>query len=1243
MKINSNTYWDSRFNADWEAKMGPGQSRFFARIAIGHLPEWLMTQLRKNASTLVDWGCAQGDGTDEWASYLSARQLTGIDFSSVAIDQATQRYPAIKFFSEDWLSDSDKLKRTYDFVFSSNVIEHFHQPYDILKIISEKARKGVLLLLPYRERDRHDEHFFTFLPENIPLVLPNRFRLIWAKVINCSGIDNTHWTGEQVVLAYADTTWLDCLGLALRDCLVEHEDLNFEKARLRASLAERDIQLADLNLANLQRERELHEKILVMGGGFHEAQRAAIEKTSQQQTYHAAEISCLQVKLQELQDRLLASEHTTKEQIKTYAERERELQEVFREEQKKLFMLERELLNRSRERELVHAAERKELQARIDYLQEALLSVEREKGRQAVALTEQVQNTTNAHAERERAIAEQLRKAEDSSRVWQSAAKTLQIELDSILSSKYWRATAVLRKLIAWKRSAGHGTNEISGVSEEILTMNNDYVTPAATVIRKVEDLLGLYGGQFVSEAYRALLGRPPDEQGYIYYLGRLRRGIHKLRILDQISKSHEAKKFGAKIIGMNSAIIRHTWSHLPFLRLMQPDHERIDCRLSRIENRLFELGEVQFKRSLAESQELKEKQKLGRDNEGASDSRLDHSVKEESRVCSRVDDSLLADDLIIITGVPFDDVGGGQRAAQLARAALRTGRRVIYLYIYKKYDFSREQYVDSAVDILSLIHAHVDDLSPAQLLERVSGKSTLVVELPHPKILPYLEIAKARELRTVFELIDDWETSLGGDWFDREIYARFALESDIVVGTAQLLVQRLVEIGREDARYLPNAANELIFDRYKTYTRPDDLPKNGKRIALYFGSLYGEWFAWDYVIAAGLMCNDLDIVLIGDSPKKTDLPANIHCLGPKRIEELPSYLSFSDMALLPFVPGKITDAVSPIKVFEYLFMGKPVISTDIPEIASYPGVRTAKSAEHFATMCASGSQEPTFCGDDNFIAQNSWFARLDSITESARNPEFKGSVSAIVLIHNNIDIVGRCIETLLRHGKYFLNEIIVVDNASTDGGGKYVEERYPLVRLIRNTVNGCASGRNLASTLATGKFLAFFDSDQWLTSSSCFSEALSILAQDASIGAVGWAAGWFDQSRSDLAGVIADYLPNRGMNAIALERGYRDDIGYLGTGGLFLYGKTFGALDGFDTFYDPTCFEDTDLSFQIKKLGLKICYRDLTGIRHQPHQTTGAGHQSDSYRKLFERNSNYFKSKWQAYPEFFLDYLPSR
>jgi len=601
----------------------------------------------------------------------------------------------------------------------------------------------------------------------------------------------------------------------------------------------------------------------------------------------------------------------------------------------------------------------------------------------------------------------------------------------------------------------------------------------------------------------------------------------------------------------------------------------------------------------------------------------------------------VLEDDLVIIAGVPFDDVGGGQRSAQLARCALKTGRRVTYIHIYKKFDFEVNAYVDSHISIFGLDHFHIDEISPEKLLRCISSNSTLLIELPHPAALPYLKAFSYSGMRTVFELIDDWETSLGGDWFNMGVYRDFVEKAESVVGTARLLVERLRNLGRADALYLPNAANEYIFDKYKNYQRPKDLPADGY-IGLYFGSLYGEWFAWEFLEEAAHNNPGIKFVLIGDRPQREHLPKNIILLGPKQIDELPAYLAYSDFTLLPFTPGKISDAVSPIKVFEYLFAGKPVVSTNLPEINGYPGLIIKNTPAEYSAACAEVVKAD--CGklnalNDNFIWENSWFSRLDKITLKNKKTRFEKSVSVIILIHNNIKIIERTLSSLLCHCTDYIKEIIVVDNCSVDGGAQLVREKFPSVLVVSNPVNGCASGRNLGLQSATGKYISFFDSDQWFTSSSCFDEALSILDRDANVGAIGWAAGWFDASRDDFGGMITDYCPNRGMNAQAIRKGYRSDVAYLGTGGFFARAAVIRSTQGFDVAYDPTCFEDTDMSLQIKDLGLDICYRDLTGIRHQPHQTTSASGGSDAYVKLFKRNADYFREKWKHRSDLFIDY----
>jgi GT2 family glycosyltransferase/glycosyltransferase involved in cell wall biosynthesis len=909
----------------------------------------------------------------------------------------------------------------------------------------------------------------------------------------------------------------------------------------------------------------------------------------------------------------------------------------------------------------------------VKEIRERLRTAELEKT-ELISAANQLQNDLNARiSEQHRVIDALMNRCAEARRIIHSTTTAFFYKFFFVSRREKTRIDLLLNQLADSALAVGpahttdlHRTHLETHSTEQISERTMNSKTNYETTVHSVDDLLELSGNLFIESAYRHVLGRPADISGLHHYLERLRRGTSKESVVAQLRNSREGLSYGSNLPGLEQIVRREKRSRLPLIGSFIQKKQAVG-QLNVIENKVGNVESLLLSSTLQINAKIDE---LASAQHAASqkaarvlrlhDENRQHAATAElpspepvqevwvpanspTQVQSRKYEPIIKEQLVVLTGVPYDDVGGGQRSAQLARCALKAGREVIYIYAYQKYDFVLNKHIESDIEMLGLHHLFIDRITPHGLLDMISSEATIVVEFPHPKILPFLKTARIRGIKTIFELIDDWETSLGGDWFELDVYRQFVRESDVVIGTAKLLVERLHQNGRTDALYLPNAGNEYIFDKYKTFDRPYDIPWRNARRALYFGSLYGEWFGWDYVIESAKVNPDLDILLIGDYPAQENFPSNIHFLGAKNIDELPAYLQHTDFAILPFVPGKISDAVSPIKIFEYLFMGKPVVATRLPEIVGYPDVHICDTVAEFSTQCATiasnGVEGYDERENDTFISENSWHSRLDILMESPTPSPLAQSVSAVILIHNNAKIIGRCLRSLQLHGDKYLKEIIVVDNDSVDGGAAYVEQNFPSARVIRNSVNGCSSGRNLGASIATGKYLVFFDSDQWFTSASAFEEALSILNSNARIGAIGWGAGWFDKNRDDLGGMIADYCPNRAMTDAALRTGYRNDIGYLATCGFFLPKSVFEATGGFDTFYDPTCFEDTDLSFLVKQLGFDICYRDLTGIRHQPHQTTKANDNNDVYRNLFLKNSTYFKKKWSSHPEYFIDY----
>ncbi|MEC0239564.1 glycosyltransferase [Paenibacillus dokdonensis] len=87
--------------------------------------------------------------------------------------------------------------------------------------------------------------------------------------------------------------------------------------------------------------------------------------------------------------------------------------------------------------------------------------------------------------------------------------------------------------------------------------------------------------------------------------------------------------------------------------------------------------------------------------------------------------------------------------------------------------------------------------------------------------------------------------------------------------------------------------------------------------------------------------------ITCGGPDSLTDLP-NVHWLGNREYESLPLYASHFDAAIIPFEVRKVTSAANPVKMYEYMAAGLPVISTDLPEVSMQKHVRIGRSPAQF-------------------------------------------------------------------------------------------------------------------------------------------------------------------------------------------------------------------------------------------------------------------------------------------------------
>lgn len=233
--------------------------------------------------------------------------------------------------------------------------------------------------------------------------------------------------------------------------------------------------------------------------------------------------------------------------------------------------------------------------------------------------------------------------------------------------------------------------------------------------------------------------------------------------------------------------------------------------------------------------------------------------------------------------------------------------------------------------------------------------------------------------------------------------------------------------------------------------------------------------------------------------------------------------------------------------------------------------------------------------------------------------------IAIIVLNHNNQAIIGRCLDSLIEFNDYDY-QIIVVDNQSTDDSVKLIKTKPAnKVKLLLNSKNGAASGRNLGAKEAKeADYLLFIDSDQGPTRHKWLDAYLRIMSQYPKIAMLGNGGGFFTER--DLTGPTFEYYHDQALPEAYV---YRSNIDYLVAGGAMIRTRVFQAICGFDEAYDPHVFEDADLSRKVLKAGYQIAYCKDLPIYHLAHSTTKADQNNEEYSRQYTKNAQYFRQKW--------------
>jgi glycosyltransferase involved in cell wall biosynthesis len=172
--------------------------------------------------------------------------------------------------------------------------------------------------------------------------------------------------------------------------------------------------------------------------------------------------------------------------------------------------------------------------------------------------------------------------------------------------------------------------------------------------------------------------------------------------------------------------------------------------------------------------------------------------------------------------------------------------------------------------------------------------------------------------------------------------------QADLVIVTAETLRAPRAAYN-PNTHWVPNGVDTAHFT---APAEPADALRTLPRPVLGFVGGLAQWVDVDLLAVIARARPDASVVLVGPISRDVEAIArlpNVRLLGPRSYADVPRYLAAMDVALIPFVTDAVTYHADPIKAYEYLAAGVPVVATDLPALRRLrPLVRLASSPSRF-------------------------------------------------------------------------------------------------------------------------------------------------------------------------------------------------------------------------------------------------------------------------------------------------------
>ncbi len=228
----------------------------------------------------------------------------------------------------------------------------------------------------------------------------------------------------------------------------------------------------------------------------------------------------------------------------------------------------------------------------------------------------------------------------------------------------------------------------------------------------------------------------------------------------------------------------------------------------------------------------------------------------------------------------------------------------------------------------------------------------------PVENFIELLRLSKNMNIIHIYDQMDFW------DAFPVQPWGTNTESEYIKLSTACVTISKYLQNKNPSFYLIPNGIkNSFLSKIHLNYDKIISRSKEKTKRIIYSGAIWPDWFDWSIVKDLIKLRPQYKFIFVGSYIPSTDEDdnrnvskivsdlskySNVEFLGQVSHEQIIPLLQTSHAAIIPFVVNSVTEACSPLKLYEYLGAFLPTVSTMLPEISGCPLLELANNNQDF-------------------------------------------------------------------------------------------------------------------------------------------------------------------------------------------------------------------------------------------------------------------------------------------------------